>query len=158
MFYEGAARSLTLCKVFVIKQILITAALFKSFSNPQDRDVLRNLGVDAIMRKALRIQSCFWNLPCVGTIKVNTDGVTKGNLGLAAVGSVGRNSNGAFDFVYSRNLGVTTSYVAECVAILEGIEVAVNKGHYSVWVESYSKAVVVDFNTDKIPWQLKEKW
>ncbi|KAF9614170.1 hypothetical protein IFM89_015665, partial [Coptis chinensis] len=57
-----------------------------------------------------------------------------------------------------RNIGVTTSYVSECITILEGIEIVVSKGHTAIWVESDSKDVVATYNTKNIPWQLKARW
>ncbi|KAF9621089.1 hypothetical protein IFM89_016523 [Coptis chinensis] len=87
---------------------------------------------------------------------VNTDGAAKNNPGEVDVSVAGRNLNGEFVFVYSRNIGIATNYMAECTAILEGMEIAVSKGRASIWVESDSRAVVTAFNSGKIPWQLKQ--
>ncbi|KAF9598498.1 hypothetical protein IFM89_028030 [Coptis chinensis] len=103
---------------------------------------------------------CRWDLPNANMTKVNIDGAAKNNPGETGVGAgaVGRNSNSEFVFVYSRNIGIATNYMAECTAILEGMEVAVIKGRASIWVESDSRAAVTAFNSGKIPWQLKQRW
>ncbi|KAF9596172.1 hypothetical protein IFM89_007490 [Coptis chinensis] len=103
-------------------------------------DVLHNWGIDGKTRNAPRIMQCRWNLPNANVTKVNTDGAAKNNHGEIGVGAVGRNSNGEFVFVYSRNIGIATNYMAEYTAILEGMEIAFSKGRASIWVESDSKA------------------
>ncbi|KAF9620149.1 hypothetical protein IFM89_010808 [Coptis chinensis] len=131
--------------------MLTNASLSKSFSNLQDKDVLNNWGIERKLRRAPRIQPCWWTLPDNGVLKLNTDGASKGNHGPAVVGVSARNSGGSFEFVYCRNIGVTTSYVSECIAILEGIEIAVSKGYTAIWVESDSKVVAAAYNTKNIP-------
>ncbi|KAF9592152.1 hypothetical protein IFM89_012581 [Coptis chinensis] len=73
------------------------------------------------------------------TIKTNYDGAEKCNPGNADLGVVYRNSSG--DFMLVLKLGIKTNYLVECLAILEGIECAIQRG----WVESDLEAGVAAF-------------
>ncbi|KAF9590106.1 hypothetical protein IFM89_030854 [Coptis chinensis] len=92
------------------------------------------------------------------TTKINTYGASRGNPGNAGIGATYRNCNGDFLLVYHRHIGVSTSYCAECLAIVEGLEVAIEKGWLDVWIESDSEVVVKPFGTSALPWQLSNRW
>ncbi|KAF9605284.1 hypothetical protein IFM89_015900 [Coptis chinensis] len=101
------------------------------------------------------VRQCTWELPECDTIKVNCDTGEcwpwriPGNAGL---GVVYRNSSGDFMLVMWRKLGINTNYLAECLAILEGIECAVQRGWCKLWVESDPEAAIPAFGIGNLPW------
>ncbi|KAF9603202.1 hypothetical protein IFM89_034535 [Coptis chinensis] len=104
IFHEDLPSKMSSCKSFVRKQIMVTVSLSKVTCNLQDKDMLRIWCIEMKARIAPRILPCTWSLPEENVTKVNTDGAAKGNPGQAGVGVVGRDSNGAFSFVYCRNI------------------------------------------------------
>ncbi|KAF9591005.1 hypothetical protein IFM89_001215 [Coptis chinensis] len=60
---------------------------------------------------------------------------------------------GAFLITCTKRLGVATNYRAECSAILESAEIAIDKGFLDIWIELDSKPAVYDFATGSVPWE-----
>jgi len=71
-------------------------------------------------------QKYIWRPPELGTLKLNYDGATKGNLGQAGFGGVFKNSKGEIIWIYEGNIGSTTNNVAELHALENGITIAHN--------------------------------
>ncbi|KAF9606471.1 hypothetical protein IFM89_025445 [Coptis chinensis] len=89
-----------------------------------DLQILNAWNRKAMLPKALRI-SCWWTPPPIGTIKINCDGSSLGNPGNASLGASYRTSVGDFLLVIWRKIRVNTNYLAEVLAILERIEIAI---------------------------------
>ena len=47
-----------------------------------------------------------WLPPPTGFLKINTDGSSRGNLGSARIGGIGRDSSGSVVFIFLANKGV----------------------------------------------------
>ena len=128
----------------------------------RELQILKNLTVPAQLCKAPKILSVFWHPPIGSWIKVNTDGLSKGNPGLSACAGVFRTSRGEFIGGFSKPLGIRTSFYAECLAILilMAIEFAHSKGWNLVWVESDSFSAIQCFLNPCYhpPWELHTKW
>ncbi|KAF9614124.1 hypothetical protein IFM89_015386 [Coptis chinensis] len=91
--------------------------------------------------------------------KANVDGYSRGNPGQAGVGAVFRDYMGQFKLVMSRNIGTQqTNFMAEVLAIIECIELAVQRGWYVLWVESDSTATVHAFGHNRLPWFITPMW
>lgn len=69
-----------------------------------------------------------WLSPPLDWVALNTDGFAKGSPGSVGGGSVLRDSRGAFIKGMAASLGVCTSYKAELLAAVMGLEMAVNMG------------------------------
>ena len=54
-----------------------------------------------------------WEKPCTGWLKLNTDGASMGNTGLASGGSLLRDENGSWVGGFARKIGVASSFTAE---------------------------------------------
>ena len=80
--------------------------------------------------------------PQVGWKKLNTDGASKGNPGLAGCGGVVRDENGRWIAGFSRHIGVTSSFEAELWGLREGLIFCSNLNIHSLLVELDAKAVV----------------
>ncbi|KAF6153104.1 hypothetical protein GIB67_034826 [Kingdonia uniflora] len=65
---------------------------------------------------------------------------------------------GAMEAVQTQNLGMTTSYMAECSGILSAAISAEEKGWHNLNIISDSKAAVSAFNNNCMPWQMHSQW
>ena len=83
-----------------------------------------------------------WEKPQVVWKKLNTDGASKGNPGLAGCGGVVRDENGGWIAGFSRLIGVTSSFEAELWGLREGLIFCSNLNIHSLLVELDAKAVV----------------
>lgn len=83
-----------------------------------------------------------WRKPEEGWTKLNFDGSSKHSTGIASIGGVYRDHDGAFLLGYAERIGTATSSVAELAALRRGLELAVRNGWRRVWAEGDSKAVV----------------
>ncbi|KAF9617484.1 hypothetical protein IFM89_036643 [Coptis chinensis] len=88
----------------------------------------------------------------MGHQHLNVDGSSGDNAGNSGYGAVYRNADNEIPQVLCRNIGVSTSYIAEVQGILESIEMAISTGWTNLWVESDSVAAVVAFGEGQIPW------
>ena len=83
-----------------------------------------------------------WEKPQAGWKKLNTDGASKGNPGLAGCGGVIRDENGRWIAGFSRRIGVTTSFEAEVWGFWEGLINCSNLNIHSLIIELDAKVVV----------------
>ena len=91
---------------------------------------------------------------------MNTDGLAKGNLGLAACGGVFRDSSGLFLGGFSLSLGHCTYFYAELYAVILAVELAHARGWHNLWLESDSSSVISCFASGSFspPWSLQTRW
>ncbi|KAF9613628.1 hypothetical protein IFM89_009454 [Coptis chinensis] len=73
-------------------------------------------------------KDCMWSLPPPGYVKLNCDGASKGTLGMAGIGSIFRDERGDFRLAMWKKIGVNTNYMAEKLAILEALQIAIERG------------------------------
>lgn len=73
--------------------IVYTGKVIPGYSNGLDLRIISSLGIQPIPRKALIIHCVLWSPPKFSWIKLNTDSLTKGNLGPAAYGGVFRSGH-----------------------------------------------------------------
>ncbi|KAF6170694.1 hypothetical protein GIB67_015646 [Kingdonia uniflora] len=110
----------------------------------------RNLGAPLHPSKRTDIKSCSWELPRKGEIKINADGVARGNPGKGGIGYIFKDCKGNVLDTLTKGLGLVTNYTAECQAIINGVASVASNGWLIVWMESDSKAAVEAFNSDNI--------
>ncbi|KAF9610199.1 hypothetical protein IFM89_021137 [Coptis chinensis] len=109
----------------------------------------------SLVLHAPKALECYWLLPPPGVIKANTDGSSRGNPRLAGWGVVLRDHN---ELVYGARIGgmgIETCYVAECQAILAGVERAIQMGWKNIWVECDSQATVHAFQLGNVHWRFR---
>lgn len=82
-----------------------------------------------------------WTPPPPGFIKVNVDGASKGNLGIAGCGCVLRNHEGHWIVGAARNLGICSSGKAELWGAWLGLHMAWEHGFRRVMLETDSSIV-----------------
>ena len=90
-------------------------------------------------REEIHIRWCY---PCLGWVRLNTDGASKGNPGKDGAGGLIRWHRGELFEVFATNCGVCSSTKAELLGVLRGLCVAWNGGHHQVVVSVDSEIVV----------------
>lgn len=80
----------------------------------------------------------------MGQLKLNIDGCSKGNPGIASVGGIFRNDTGEWVCSFLVNMGVATITQAELRALWVGMRLAVDMNVTELAIESDSK-VIVDY-------------
>ena len=70
-----------------------------------------------------------WNPPLFGSIKVNVDSSSLGNLSSAGCGGLARDSSGAWLRGFYCSIGVASNLYAELLAILHGLKLARRLGY-----------------------------
>ncbi|KAF9611839.1 hypothetical protein IFM89_035824 [Coptis chinensis] len=91
-------------------------------------------------------------------MKLNIDGAVFGSPGPSGIGICCRDSEGEFIFTFCKRLTNGTIDRAEAYAVVEGIEIAISRGFYHLWVESDSLSTVTSFSSGAIPWELQSRW
>ncbi|CAN6572428.1 unnamed protein product [Malus baccata var. baccata] len=99
-----------------------------------DRQLLVSLGISPNSCKAPSIVPVRWHPPHFSWVKVNTDGLAKGNPGPAACGGVFRDSAGYFLGGFSLSLGHRTSFYAELHAVILAVELAHCNIMFCFWI------------------------
>ncbi|KAH9322708.1 hypothetical protein KI387_017347 [Taxus chinensis] len=79
-----------------------------------------------------------WSKPERGRVKLNFDGASKGNPGLARGGGIIRDHDGDWILAYAGPLGIQSNNVAEARALLWGVNLAREKGIKNILIEGGS--------------------
>ncbi|KAL0342511.1 UNVERIFIED_CONTAM: putative ribonuclease H protein [Sesamum calycinum] len=83
-----------------------------------------------------------WHAPSPSWFKLNTDGSSLGNQGLAGAAGIIRDSAGHVHLVYQFALGTGTSVLAELTAVWRGMELALTHGLAPLVVEVDATTVI----------------
>jgi ribonuclease HI len=92
-----------------------------------------------------------WKPPDIGWAKLNTDGASLGNPGIAGGGGIIRDSNGGWVGGFARAIGVTTSVQAELRALKDGLMLAIDLGIPYLAIEMDSLVAVEFVNSKTMP-------
>lgn len=76
-----------------------------------------------------------WSAPPEQVVKLNTDGASRGNPGIAGAGGVIRDSTGKWLVGYAAHLGMTSNLAAELHALRLGLILAWDEGYRMVICE-----------------------
>lgn len=82
-----------------------------------------------------------WEKPPRGWIKLNMDGFSSGNSGLAGGGGIFCNDDGVWILGFSRHICITSSFMAELWAIQDGLVLCVERNFHVVEIELDANAV-----------------
>jgi ribonuclease HI len=77
---------------------------------------------------------------------INTDGLSKGNPGTAAIGATIRDERGKLLATISKRIGITTNNVAEYQALIAALQKAIKLGGTAVNILSDSELMVRQLN------------
>ncbi|KAF6167917.1 hypothetical protein GIB67_027695 [Kingdonia uniflora] len=124
-----------------------------------DLQGIKSLYVNCKFGKVPSIKSCMWILPDNNEVKLCYDGSSLGNPGSSGIGIIFyRDWEGRVLGTFFKSVGSTTNYLAEVQAIIDGVEKAVQRGWYKLWIVFYSYAAIQAFITNKILWKFRRKW
>ncbi|KAF5191552.1 hypothetical protein FRX31_018863 [Thalictrum thalictroides] len=123
-----------------------------------DNTVMNKLNLSLKWDKAPTVKLCRWYPPRPPFVKLNTDGASRGNPGTAGLGAVIRDYEGNVLSAVCQGLHPMTNFLAECWAIVVGLEWAASQGHSHIWMESDSTAAVQAFGNEKVPWSMEARW
>ncbi|XP_026399160.1 uncharacterized protein LOC113295013 [Papaver somniferum] len=128
------------------------------WGNTYDLQILLHFKITGIAIKMTRVKQCFFKLPGRGKVMICCDGASKGNPGIAGLFFVERNEHDKYLGAGSGGLGITTNYLAEVMALIVAGEWAVQKKYEKVCFRLDSKAFLLAFSYDKIPWIVENRW
>ncbi|KAF6135518.1 hypothetical protein GIB67_015371 [Kingdonia uniflora] len=94
------------------------------YDTVSELQIIKALFVDYKMGKAPEIKSCMWMLPNENEIKLCCDGSALGNPSPSGIGIVYRDWEGRVLGTFCKAVGITTNYMAEVNAIIDGVEKA----------------------------------
>jgi len=96
-----------------------------------------------------------------GFLKLNFDGASRGNLGLAGFGAVLRNHLGKIIHILAGFLGETTNNVVELTSLIRGLQIAAHHQYHWLVIEGDS-LVIIKFISKSLhglpPWQISPSW
>ncbi|XP_026399512.1 uncharacterized protein LOC113295390 [Papaver somniferum] len=123
-----------------------------------DLQLLKQFGLKTRSVKSMVIKEVFFQLPEQGKLLLCCDGASRGNLGYAGYGFVGRLSFGDFVIAISGGLGISTNYYAEISAILMAGEWEIHHGFKVLVFRTDSQAVINAFQSNNLPWFAVTRW
>lgn len=80
----------------------------------------------------MKVTKVVWDFPDQGWMKVNTDGVSRGNPGKSAIGFVVRDEEGDVKFAWGKKIQKATNTEAETLTILEALRHCVHHVYTSI--------------------------
>ena len=83
-----------------------------------------------------------WEKLGLGWVKLNTDGSSLGNPGLAGGGGLIRDEEGAWVVGFARNIGISSSFIAELWALRDGLMICVHRNFNAIEVEVDARVVI----------------
>lgn len=87
-------------------------------------------------------ESNSWKCPPVGGLKLNFDGASRGNPGMAGIGGIIRNHEGEILHIYCRDLGEGMNNEMEFAALEQGLRILRNMHNCTAVVEGDSTLVI----------------
>ncbi|KAF9617738.1 hypothetical protein IFM89_038280 [Coptis chinensis] len=129
IFFDNKQLDINKCRYYITHQIWTIShlSLATSFNDARDIHVTSAWNVSLRPSPAPNIKQGVWIPPDPQIIKLNTNGAARGNPGLAAIGVCFRDHSSIFKLSLWRSIGINTNYITECLAILEGTELAIVK-------------------------------
>lgn len=116
--------------------------------NPEEQSILHswqpNLTNQLTIKAPKRQHSSptIWTPPPTDFIKINFEGASKGNSGLAGYGATLRNSNGEILCLVAGYLGETTNNAAELTGLLQGLQATIDRHRHKLILEGDSQIVI----------------
>ncbi|KAK4409276.1 putative ribonuclease H protein [Sesamum angolense] len=92
----------------------------------------------------------------MGWFKLNADGASKGNLGVAGAGGIITNHLSQTVLAFQEHLGLTSNTTTELKAIYEGVKLCIDNNIRKIWVEIDAKvALKLIPSPSQGPWHLQ---
>ncbi|PRQ43848.1 putative ribonuclease H-like domain, SGNH hydrolase-type esterase domain-containing protein [Rosa chinensis] len=125
-----------------------------------DTQLLVGLGIQPIPKNRVAPRLVLWHPPIFPWIKLNIDGLAKGNPGPAACGGVFRDTHGHYTGGYCQGLGHKSAFYSELMGMIIGIEYVFQDGWRCLWLECDSTSVIACIKSSSFvpPWPLRIAW
>ncbi|KAL0392504.1 UNVERIFIED_CONTAM: putative ribonuclease H protein [Sesamum radiatum] len=92
----------------------------------------------------------------MGWFKLNTDGASKRNPGVAGAGGIIKNHLGQTVLAFQEHLGLTSNTAAELKAIYRGLKLCIDSNIRKIWVETDANiALKLISSPSQGPWHLQ---
>jgi len=116
---------------------------------PQDACVLLHLGLRSIGPHSIikgvsqtNVDINIWKPPLHGFLKVNIDGPSKGNTGLADFGGVIRDEKCQIKEIFHCHLGKATNNMVELITLEQCLEILVDSNSHNVIIEADLELII----------------
>ncbi|XP_026383645.1 uncharacterized protein LOC113279155 [Papaver somniferum] len=123
-----------------------------------DLHILLFFGVTWIQVHDTGVKQLFLKYPTQNQILICCDGASKVTPGLEGIGFIARNQYRDYMGAASGGLGIATKYLSEVMALIVAGEWAITKQLVDVCFSLDSKAVMLDFMNNKVPWIVVNRW
>ncbi|MQM19096.1 hypothetical protein Taro_052096 [Colocasia esculenta] len=131
--------------------------VFKQYATPPQMALIKEFGF-SYMPPVKMVRMVRWIPPLHGPI-LNVDGASKGNPGPCGGGGIDRTSNGTVLFAFAHFYGVGTSLLAECHAMCDGVQMALEKGDPITLISTDSLVLVNSLRSGTPPsWECLRWW
>lgn len=121
--------------------------------------ILKGFGVSILPRRPLLTVEVLWHPPPRGWIKVNADGLARGNPLLIVCGGIFRNENVCHVGSFFDYMGEGNVALAELMTTILAIEKARFWGWTKLWMEIDCLLVVKAFSDSSlVPWKIRFRW
>ncbi|KAL0349464.1 UNVERIFIED_CONTAM: putative ribonuclease H protein [Sesamum radiatum] len=108
--------------IWKVHQHIVTISktkIAKGLNWKGDRHFAKSIGLDIGSSYKPKLKIVKWTKPEAGWIKINTDGASKGNPGVAGAGGIARNEEGAVIFAFYETLGEAKTRLQRFLACLK---------------------------------------
>ncbi|KAK6115002.1 hypothetical protein DH2020_007271 [Rehmannia glutinosa] len=124
----------------IVAQIILSLQASSSLSWRGDFSAGRKLGIRVKQGQhcTTRCIKVTWRVPDMGWFKLNIDGASRGNPGLAGCGGVIRDTQATIIAGFSTFIDVASNVQAELRAILLGLELCQSLHLENIWIETDS--------------------
>ena len=131
-----------ICNIYSYLHRLSVCNLWKHSHWKGDRCIAPLLGIPLSKPIKPRPKIVYWVKPSANWFKLNTDGASRGNPGIAGAGGILRNHQGQVIFAFHKSLGVTSNINAELQALQTGLELCLHHGVQNIWIEVDATAII----------------
>lgn len=107
-----------------------------------DRNIASYFGIELPPPCTFLPKIVEWTKPSIGWVKLNTDGASLGNPGIAGAGGLLRDHKGQLIFAFKEPLGHSTNTMAEPKALHRGLLLSWQHGFSKIWVEVDATSII----------------
>ncbi|MQM00085.1 hypothetical protein Taro_032814, partial [Colocasia esculenta] len=131
--------------------------VFKQYATPPQMALIKEFGF-SYMPPVKMVRMVRWIPPLHGPI-LNVDGASKGNPGPCGGGGIVRTTNGTVLFTFAHFYGAGTNLLAECRAMCDGVQMALEKGVPITLISTDSLVLVNSLRSGTPPsWECVRWW
>ncbi|XP_058757438.1 uncharacterized protein LOC131630707 [Vicia villosa] len=121
--------------------------------------ILKSFNVKILPSRLLSTLEVLWQPPPKGCIKVNIDGLARGDPSLIACGGIFQDENACHMGSFCDFLGEGSAALVDLLAAVVALERAKILGWKKIWMESDCSLVIKAFSDcSLVPWKIRSRW